>query len=133
MTQLVAEPPEGSDGDLPPLAAHACDLDRALVSRYRNWPVYASSMSHFSLRRPYLKLIADGIKTIEVRVDYPKMHRTKTGHQLTFASSDDTVVTRVKRVTEYDIEALLDHEDTVAISGGRGEAREELLAVIREI
>jgi hypothetical protein len=33
--QLVAEPPEGSDGDVPPLVAHACDLDRALVSRYQ--------------------------------------------------------------------------------------------------
>jgi ASC-1-like (ASCH) protein len=87
-----------------------------------------------NLRKPYLELIADGIKTIEVRVGYPKIRRIQAGHQLTFVSGDDTVVTRVKRVTEYDsFEALLDHEDAVAIGGDLGESRDELLAVIREI
>lgn len=60
-----------------------------------------------NLRQPYLKLIAHGIKTVEVRVDCPKMRRIQAGHELIFASGDDTVVTRVKRVTEYDsFEAL---------------------------
>lgn len=87
-----------------------------------------------NLRKPYLKLIADGIKTVEVRVGYPKMRRIQAGHELTFVSGDDTVVTCVKRVTEYDsFEALLDHEDTVAIGGDLGESRDELLAAIREI
>lgn len=87
-----------------------------------------------NLRRPYLKLIAAGIKTVEVRVDYPKMRKIQAGHELTFVSGGDTVVTRVKRVTEYDsFEALLDHEDAVAISGDLGESRGEPLAVIREI
>jgi ASC-1-like (ASCH) protein len=87
-----------------------------------------------NLRKPYLKLIADGIKTVEVRVGYPKIRRIKTGHELIFASGDDTIVTRVQRVTEYDsFEALLDHEDMVAIGGDLGESRNELLAAIREI
>lgn len=87
-----------------------------------------------SLRKPYLKLIADGIKTVEVRVGYPKIRRIQIGHELTFASGEDTVVTRVKRVTEYDsFETLLDHEDAVAIGGDLGESRDDLLAVIREI
>jgi len=79
-------------------------------------------------------LIVDGIKTVEVRVDYPKMRRIQAGHELTFVSGDDTVVTHVKRVTEYgNFEALLDHEDTVAISGGLGESRDGLLAAIHKI
>ena len=87
-----------------------------------------------NLRKPYLKLIADGIKTVEVRVGYPKMRRIQAGHELTFVSDDDTVVTRVKRVTEYDsFEALPDHEDTGAIGGDLGESRDELLATLREI
>jgi ASC-1-like (ASCH) protein len=87
-----------------------------------------------NLRKPYLTLIADGIKTVEVRVGYPKIRRIKAGHELTFVSGDDTVVTRVKRVTEYDsFEAMLDHEDAVAIGGDLGESRGELLTVIREI
>lgn len=87
-----------------------------------------------SLRKPYLKLISDGIKTVEVRVGYPKMRRIQAGHELTFVSGGDTVATLVKRVTEYDsFEALLDHEDAVAIGGDLGESRDELLAVIREI
>jgi ASC-1-like (ASCH) protein len=49
-------------------------------------------------------------------------------------SGDDTVVTRVQRITEYDsFETLLDHENTVAIGGDLGESKEELLAVIRKI
>ena len=69
------------------------------------------SSHQLNLRKPYLKLIADGIKTVEVRVGYPKMRRIKAGHELTFVSGDDTVVTRVKRVTEYDsFKALLDHD-----------------------
>jgi ASC-1-like (ASCH) protein len=67
------------------------------------------SREQLNLRKPYLKLIADGIKTVEVRVGYPKMHRIQAGHELTFVSGDDTVVTPAKRVTEYDsFEALLD-------------------------
>ena len=92
------------------------------------------SSHQLNLRKPYLTLIADGIKTVEVRVGYPKMRKIQAGHELTFVSGDDTVVTRVKRVTEYDsFEALLDHEDAVAIGGDLGESMDELLTVIREI
>lgn len=87
-----------------------------------------------NLRKPYLKLIVDGIKTVEVRVGYPKMRRIQAGHELTFISGDDTITTRVKRVTEYgSFEELLDHEDAVTIGGDLGESRDELLAAIREI
>ena len=41
------------------------------------------------LSKPYRKLIAEGIKTVEVRVGYPKMHKIRSGRELTFASADD--------------------------------------------
>jgi ASC-1-like (ASCH) protein len=87
-----------------------------------------------NLRKPYLKLIAEGIKTVEVRVGYPKMRKIQAGHELTFVSGDDIVATRVMRVTEYkSFEEMLNHEDAVAIGGDLGESRDDLLAVIREI
>ena len=46
-----------------------------------------------NLHKPYLKLIDDGIKTIEVRVGYPKMRKIKAGHELTFVSGDGIVAT----------------------------------------
>lgn len=58
------------------------------------------SSHRLNLRKPHLKLIADGIKTVEVRVGYPKMRRIQAGHEPTFASGGDTVAMRVKRVTE---------------------------------
>ncbi|MGH3683709.1 MAG: ASCH domain-containing protein [Pseudonocardiaceae bacterium] len=92
------------------------------------------SSHQLNIRLPYLRLIADGTKTVEVRVGYPKIRRIQAGHELIFVSGEDTVVTRVKRITEYEsFEALLDHEDTISIGGDLGESRDELLAVIREI
>ncbi|MGH3699723.1 MAG: ASCH domain-containing protein [Pseudonocardiaceae bacterium] len=92
------------------------------------------SSHQLNIRLPYLRLIADGTKTVEVRVGYPKIRRIQSGHELTFSSGEDTVVTRVKRITEYEsFEALLDHEDAVSLGGDLGESRDELLAVIREI
>lgn len=87
-----------------------------------------------NLRKPYLELVADGTKTVEVRVGYPKMRRIQAGHELTFVSGEEKVTTRVKRVTEYTgFEDMLDHESPVAIGGELGESTEELLAVIRDI
>jgi ASC-1-like (ASCH) protein len=87
-----------------------------------------------NIRRPYLKLITDGIKTVEVRVGYPGMRKIRAGQALTFVSGDQRVPTVVKRVTEYpSFDAMLDHEDPRSIGGDLGESREELLAVIREI
>ena len=56
--------------------------------------------SEINIRMPYLQLIADGVKTVEVRVGYPRMRAIRAGQELTFLSGDRMVVTRVKRVTE---------------------------------
>lgn len=87
-----------------------------------------------NIRSPYLRLIASGVKTVEVRVGYPRMRKIRAGDLLTFVSGGERQPTRVKRVTEYQtFDAMLDHEDARSIGGELGENRDELLAVIRSI
>lgn len=97
-------------------------------------PDDAPARRELNIRKPYLKLIADGIKTVEVRVGYPSMRKIEPGQDLTFIAGDKRVTTRVKRVTEYPtFEAMLDHEDPHAIGGDLGNDKAQLLAVIRSI
>jgi ASC-1-like (ASCH) protein len=87
-----------------------------------------------NIRMPYLELIANGTKTVEVRVGYPRMRAIQAGQELTFVSGDRRVPTWVRRVTEYpSFDAMLDHEDPRSIGGDLGEDRGELLAVIKTI
>jgi ASC-1-like (ASCH) protein len=86
------------------------------------------------IRMPYLKLIADGSKTVEVRVGYPRVRSIRAGQELTFVSGDERVTTRVRRVTEYpSFDAMLDIEDARSIGGDLAEDRDRLLAAIRGI
>jgi ASC-1-like (ASCH) protein len=86
-----------------------------------------------NIRKPYFDLIRQGIKTIEVRVGYPKIRRIAAGDQLHFSSGDATLLTRVIRVNEFvSFEAMLDAEDNAAI-GAEGMTRDKLLAVIRDM
>jgi ASC-1-like (ASCH) protein len=94
----------------------------------------AEPKRQINIRREYLKLITDGVKTVEVRVAYKRMRTIRPGQELTFNSGDLEVVTTVKRVSEYQsFEEMLDHEDARSIGGDLGESREELLAAIRAI
>ncbi|MBT8224398.1 MAG: ASCH domain-containing protein [Dactylosporangium sp.] len=87
-----------------------------------------------NIRKQYLQLMADGIKTVEVRVGYPRIRAIQTGQELTFVAGDQRVSTRVVRVTEYpSFEAMLDHEDPLTIGGELGASKDQLLAVIRGI
>ena len=87
-----------------------------------------------NIRRPYLELIADGTKTVEVRVGYPRMRSIHAGQELTFVSGDRRLPTKVVRVTEYgSFEEMLSHENPLAIGGDLGESSADLLAAIRDI
>lgn len=90
-------------------------------------------MTHgLTIRRPYFDLIAEGGKTIEVRVGYPKIRRMAAGDLLRFTSGEATLLTRVTRVVEYrSFEDMLDAENPAAI-GAESPTRGELLGVIRE-
>lgn len=93
-----------------------------------------SPVSELRIRRPYLQLIADGVKTVEVRVGYPRMRKIRAGQELAFVCGDQRVMTKVERVTEYpSFEAMLDAEDPRSIGGQLGEDRDGLLRVIRGI
>jgi len=87
-----------------------------------------------SIYKQYLRLIASGSKTVEVRVEYSSMRKIAVGDRIRFASGDEECLTEVVRVTEYpSFEAMLDHEDARSIGAEEGESREELLASIRDI
>jgi ASC-1-like (ASCH) protein len=87
-----------------------------------------------SIYKKYLRLIASGQKSVEVRVGYPSMRRIRVGDQIRFQSGDEECLTRVVRVSEYPtFEAMLDREDERAIGAEEHESREELIAAIREI
>ena len=92
------------------------------------------SSHDMNIRLPYLRLIANGVKTVEVRVGYPRMRKIRAGDLLTFVSGGERLPTRVRRVTEYQsFGAMLDHEDARSIGGELGDSRDDLLAVIRDI
>ncbi|MDI6412279.1 MULTISPECIES: ASCH domain-containing protein [Streptomyces] len=96
-------------------------------------PNSQSSEHTLHLRKPYFDLIANGSKTIEVRVGYPKIRRMAAGDRLLLHSGDDTLATRITALTEYaSFEDMLDAEDNTAI-GEPGMDREQLLAACRDI
>ena len=83
-------------------------------------------MREINIRQEYLKLITDGVKTVEVRVGYPRMRSIQPGQELTFVSGDQGVPTTVRRVTEYpSFEEMLEREDALSIGGDLGESPRE--------
>jgi ASC-1-like (ASCH) protein len=97
-------------------------------------PLGTKPRRELTIRKPYLQLIADGVKTVEVRVGYPSMRRIQPEQDLIFVAGNQRIMTRVRRVTEYPtFDQMLDHEDPRAIGGELGESRERLLSVIRDI
>jgi ASC-1-like (ASCH) protein len=94
----------------------------ATTTRARDMPIY----------KRYYDLIADGSKTIEVRVAYSSMLRIKAGDQIRFTCRNENTLTRVKRVTRYnDFDEMFDHESAEAINPTTGRA--EQLQAIRDI
>jgi len=64
-----------------------------------------------NLYRRYFDLIADGTKTVEVRVCYLNLGDLAEGDHIRFVCGPDECLTRVRRVARYDsFEALLDAE-----------------------
>ena len=86
-----------------------------------------------NIRKPYFDLIASGVKTIEIRVGYPKIRKMAAGDTLRFRSGEDTLLTRITALAEYpSFEEMLDAEDNTAI-GEPGMTRDQLLAACRDI
>ncbi|MGW7301829.1 ASCH domain-containing protein [Streptomyces sp. NPDC054829] len=87
-----------------------------------------------NLYRRYFDLVADGQKTIEVRVKYPHFEDLAAGDVIRFRikGTAETCDVLVKRVTEYKtFEELLDGEGPANVNPAS--SREQQLANIREI
>ncbi|MEU1355338.1 ASCH domain-containing protein [Streptomyces cinnamoneus] len=90
--------------------------------RVRDMPIY----------KQYYDLIADGTKTIEVRVAYTSMQKIKEGDRIRFTCRGDGTLTRVKRVARYkSFDEMFEHEAVEAINPKA--TREEQLKAIRQI
>jgi ASC-1-like (ASCH) protein len=51
-----------------------------------------------NLYRRYFDLVANGNKSVEVRVQYPKLRNLEAGDRTRFACGQDTALTVVRRV-----------------------------------
>lgn len=94
----------------------------ATATRARDMPIY----------KQYYDLIANGSKTVEVRVAYTSMKRIKADDRIRFTCRGESTLTRVKRVTRYDsFDDMFDRESAGAINPTA--SRDEQLRAIRDI
>ncbi|MFE0155832.1 ASCH domain-containing protein [Nonomuraea sp. NPDC059007] len=85
-----------------------------------------------NLYRRYFDLVADGSKTVEVRVQYPNLRTLKAGDHIRFVCGRDDALTRVIRVARYtSFEEMLDAEGPEQVNPTS--PREQQLADIRRI
>lgn len=85
-----------------------------------------------NLYRRYFDLVASGVKTIEVRVQYPNLRTLAPGDLIRFVCGRDDALTRVKRVTVYEsFEEMLDTEGPEKVNPTS--PRHQQLANIRRI
>ena len=105
------------------------ELDQLMTRRPDTAPgIRAREMN---LYRRYFDLVAAGRKTIEVRVQYPNLRNLKAGDHIRFVCGRDDALTRVKRVTKYQLEAMIDGEGPANVNPDS--PREQQLANIRRI
>lgn len=106
------------------------ELDRIMTARpTTKTGVRAREMN---LYRHYFDLVADGRKTIEVRVQYPNLRNLTAGDHIRFVCGRDDALTRVKRVTRYrTFEEMLDAEGPEKVNPTS--PRDQQLANIRRI
>jgi ASC-1-like (ASCH) protein len=87
-----------------------------------------------NVRKPYLKLIAEGTKTVEVRVGDPKVREIQVDQLLRFVAGDHELLTRVRRIAQYaSFRELVDQEDPRAIGGDLAGSKTQVLAIIRSM
>ncbi|WP_283137943.1 ASCH domain-containing protein, partial [Rhizohabitans arisaemae] len=106
------------------------ELDRIMTAR----PTIKTSVRarEMNLYRRYFDLVADGSKTIEVRVQYPNLRNLAAGDHIRFVCGRDDALTRVKRVTRYpSFEEMLDTEGPEKVNPTS--PRDQQLANIRRI
>jgi ASC-1-like (ASCH) protein len=106
------------------------ELDRIMTTR----PATKAGVRarEMNLYRRYFDLVANGTKTIEVRVQYPNLRKLKAGDYIRFVCGRDDALTRVKRVARYaSFEEMLDTEGPEHVNPDS--PRDQQLANIRRI
>jgi ASC-1-like (ASCH) protein len=106
------------------------ELDRIMTTR----PATTTGVRarEMNLYRRYFDLVASGVKTIEVRVQYPNLRSLKAGDHIRFICGRDDALTKVKRVTRYaSFEEMLDTEGPEKVNPTSPRAQQ--LANIRRI
>ncbi|WP_214415279.1 ASCH domain-containing protein [Sphaerisporangium fuscum] len=92
----------------------------------------ASSAREMNLYRCYFDLVANGTKTIEVRVQYPNLRTLAAGDHIRFVCGRDEALTKIKRVARYaSFEEMLDAEGPERVNPTS--PRDQQLADIRRI
>jgi ASC-1-like (ASCH) protein len=106
------------------------ELDRIMTAHPATTPgIRAREMN---LYRRYFDLVANGTKTVEVRVEYPSLRSLKAGDYIRFICGRDDALTKVTRVTRYEtFEQLLDTEGPERVNPAS--PRDQQLANIRRI
>lgn len=106
------------------------ELDRIMTAHPATAPgIRAREMN---LYRRYFDLVANGTKTVEVRVEYPSLRSLKAGDYIRFICGRDDALTQVTRVTRYEtFEQLLDAEGPERVNPAS--PRDQQLANIRRI
>lgn len=95
-------------------------------------PENAIQVFEMGLYRRYFNLVADGRKTVEVRVQYPNLRKLAAGDHIRFICGRDECLTRVKRVARYDtFDQLLTAEGPARVNPDS--PRDQQLANIRRI
>ena len=106
------------------------ELDRIMSAHPATAP--AVRARELNLYRRYFDLVADGSKTIEVRVQYPNLRTLAAGDHIRFVCGRDEALTRVKRVARYtSFEEMLDTEGPENVNPTS--PRNQQLANIRRI
>jgi ASC-1-like (ASCH) protein len=106
------------------------EVDRIMTAR----PAATTGVRarEMNLYRRYFDLVADGSKTIEVRVQYPNLRNLAAGDHIRFVCGKDECLTRVVRVARYaSFELMIDAEGPGRVNPTS--PREQQLANIRRI
>jgi ASC-1-like (ASCH) protein len=86
-----------------------------------------------NLYRPYFDMVAAGRKTIEIRVEYPKLRNLQVGDHIRFICGRDDARTQVKRVARYtSFEEMLDAEGALLAVSDRRDDRVGQVAGVDE-
>ena len=106
------------------------ELDRIMNAHPATAP--AMRAREMNLYRRYFDLVANGTKTIEVRVQYPNLRALAAGDHIRFVCGRDEALTRVTRVARYSsFEDMLDTEGPENVNPTS--PRNQQLANIRRI